>query len=604
MKKVQASLVVFGLLCIAAGLAGASRQREEGPALVITDVRVFDGERVLPKASVVVRGGRIAAVGATVDVPRGATVVDGSGKTLLPGFIDAHTHAFNDALERALVFGVTTELDMFTSHQAAAGWRAQQATAAGAPRRADIVSAGTLVTGPQGHGTEYGMVIPTIASPDEAPAFVDARLAEGSDYIKIVFDDRGAKAPMYPSLSTETLKAVIAATKARGKLAVVHISTQSSAVAAIDAGADGLVHIFGNSAPEPGFAARAAAAGVFVVPTLSVNESASGVASGASLAPESPFAAFLTAEEKRGLNGSFPARPNSPYRLQHALDATRALHAAGVPVLAGTDAPNPGTAHGASMHREVELLVRAGLTPVEALAAATSVPARAFNLGDRGRIAQGMRADFMLVSGDPTTDILATRNIDAVWKGGARLGRREPTAAPPAAQAATSTGVISTFDEPGTKPTALFGAGWQVSTDSMMGGTSTASMRVVQPGAAGSAGALEVTGEVAAGAPFPWAGPMFFPADVPMMPADLSRFTEIVFWARGDGRQYQVMMFATRLGNIPASQPFTAGPEWREHVMPLKAFQGIDGSDLRGVLFSASPTPGAFGFAIDQVRLR
>ena len=90
-----------------------------------------------------------------------------------------------------------------------------------------------------------------------------------------------------------------------------------------------------------------------------------------------------------------------------------------MPILAGTDAPNPGTAHGASIHRELELLVRAGLSPLEALRAATSVPARAFALHDRGRIAPGLRADLVLVDGDPTRDILATRNIVAIWK----LGR-------------------------------------------------------------------------------------------------------------------------------------------------------------------------------------
>lgn len=614
MKKLDASLVGIGVLMVAVGIGAAGRVpsapakaavTQAAGGLVIRDARMFDGERVHDKTSVLIQAGRIAAIGPDIQTPEGAEVIDGAGRTLLPGLIDSHTHAFNDALERALVFGVTTELDMFTAHQAAAAWRAEQAGAGGAPGRADIVSAGTMVTAPKGHGTQYGLVIPTMSSPEEAQAFVDARIAEGSDYIKIVFDDRGAAAPMYPSVSTETLKAVVAAAKARGKLAVVHIWTQSSALAAIDAGADGLVHIFGNSAPAPDFGARAAKAGVFVIPTLSVNESASGVASGASLASDSPLSRFLTPEEKTGLNGSFPARPGSAEYLQHALDATRALRDAGVPILAGSDAPNPGTAHGASMHRELELLVRAGLTPVEALAAATSAPARAFGLDDRGRIATGMRADLVLVTGDATRDILATRAIEAVWKGGVRLDRREPAAAPAAAAPpATVTGVISTFDEPGTEPRAAFGAGWQVSTDSMMGGKSTASMQVIRPGAMGTAGALEVTGEIAAGAPFPWAGPMFFPADVPMTPVDLSRYKEIVFLARGDGREYQVMMFATRLGNIPASQPFTAGPEWQEHVMPLSAFQGIDGADLRGILFSAGPEPGTFRFAIDQVRLR
>lgn len=128
-------------------------------------------------------------------------------------------------------------------------------------------------------------------------------------------------------------------------------------------------------------------------------------------------------------------------------------------------------------------------------------------------------------------------------------------------------------------------------------------MQVISPGAGGSKGALEVTGAIKPGAPFPWSGAMFFPAAQPMMPADLSRFREIVFSARGDGREYQVMVFATRLGNIPAAQAFTAGAEWREVVMPLKAF-GVDGSDLRGILFSADAAAGGFRFTIDNVRLR
>ena len=92
-------------------------------------------------------------------------------------------------------------------------------------------------------------------------------------------------------------------------------------------------------------------------------------------------------------------------------------------ILAGTDVPNPGTAHGVSMHRELELLVQAGLTPQEALAAGTSRPADCFGLDDRGRIAPGLRADLLLVRGDPTTDILATRDIVAVLRSGVRVDR-------------------------------------------------------------------------------------------------------------------------------------------------------------------------------------
>ena len=98
----------------------------------------------------------------------------------------------------------------------------------------------------------------------------------------------------------------------------------------------------------------------------------------------------------------------------------------GVPILAGTDAPNPGSWNGVSMHGELELLVRAGLSPSEALATATSVPAKTFHLSDRGRIAPTLRADLLLVPGDPTHDITVTRNIVSVWKVGAELVRKRP----------------------------------------------------------------------------------------------------------------------------------------------------------------------------------
>ena len=94
-------------------------------------MRVFDGERVIPRTSVLVRHGAIVSVGDAV--PAGVEAIAGEGRTLLPGFIDAHTHAFGDALERALVFGVTTELDMFTDHRFAAAMRSEQQQAGGAP---------------------------------------------------------------------------------------------------------------------------------------------------------------------------------------------------------------------------------------------------------------------------------------------------------------------------------------------------------------------------------------------------------------------------------------------------------------------------------------
>jgi imidazolonepropionase-like amidohydrolase len=603
-------LLIAGMAMVVAGVVGAkpTPQLQPAPApaptaasgsFVVRDVRLFDGVKTLARASVVVRDGRIAAIGTDLAVPAGLAVVDGSGRTLLPGLIDAHTHTFGDALERSLVFGVTSQLDMFTEHGQAAQWRAEQKQT-GAPKRADIFSAGTLITAPKGHGTQFGMPIPTLTAAADAEAFVDARIAEGSDYIKAVYEDGSAYGLSLPSLSADTLRAVITAAHSRGRLAVVHVGSHVAADTAVAAGANGLVHTFADAPPSPTFAASVRKAGIFVIPTLTVIESISGTPGGAGLVTHPSFAPFVTAAERAALAGTFPRRPGSRVRLEHGVATVRALHAAGVLLLAGSDAPNPGTTHGASIHRELELLVSAGLSASEALAAATANAATAFALPDRGRIAPGLRADLLLVDGDPTADITATRAIVSVWKGGVRLDRRPAPMETETTQVLGS-GEVSDFEKG--EAAAAFGAGWQISTDSMMGGGSEARMQVAGPGAEGSRGALQVSGTVKAGAPYPWAGAMFFPAATPMTPADLSKFKELVFSVRGDGRDYQVMVFATRLGNIPAARPFAAGPEWREVVIPFTAFN-IDGSDLRGVLFSADAKPGPFAFAIDNVRVR
>jgi hypothetical protein len=111
-----------------------------------------------------------------------------------------------------------------------------------------------------------------------------------------------------------------------------------------------------------------------------------------------------------------------------SVEAAKQLEAAGVPILVGDDVSNPGTTPGATEHRELELLVEAGLTPTEALVGATSAAARVFRLDDRGTIAPGKRADLLLVNGDPMTDIKATRDIAACGKTACR--RIAPASAP------------------------------------------------------------------------------------------------------------------------------------------------------------------------------
>jgi imidazolonepropionase-like amidohydrolase len=577
---------------------GRARLPPRPGTFAVVDARVFDGVNVLERATVLVESGTITAVGTAVAVPKGTPVVNAFGKTLLPGLIDAHTHAFQDALERALVFGVTTEVDMFTDATFAADRRAEQRRSP-VTTRADIVSSGILATAPGGHGTEFGIPIPTLTSPAQAQPFVDARIAEGSDFIKIIYDDGKAYGLNLPALNRETMSALVAAAHARGKLAVVHAGASRAAREAIEAGADGLAHVVADVPEDSRLIGLMQARGSFAVPTLAVIAGAAGDSAPAqALGADPSLAVYLGTSERRSLRAAFPVEHRNPQGLRNARAMVAAMKAARIPILAGTDAPNPGTAHGISLHEELELLVGAGLSPVEALAAATSVPASVFGLSDRGRIAVGLRADMVLVDGDPTTSVAATRRIAMIWKSGAVVDREAAPPEPVAVPVVTD-GLVSDFE---TGVAASFGSGWQISTDSMMGGTSEASMRIVPDGAQGSRGSLEISGSVRPGSMYPWAGPMFFPGPKPMAPADLSRFKTLRFWTKGDGGTYHVLLFATELGRIPAEQTFVAGTAWREVAMPVAAFgNGIDGANLQGILFSAGAGAASFRFQIDNV---
>jgi imidazolonepropionase-like amidohydrolase len=395
---------------------------------VIRDVRIFDGTTVRPRRSVVLHEGVIAEIGADVIAPSGAEVIDGTGRTLLPGLIDAHTHVAAGSLEQALAFGVTTELDMFADPRLAAELKKR---AAAEDQLADLRSAGTCATAPGGHPTglvQRGLYppFPTLSDPAAASAFVADRVAEGSDHIKIIIDDGQALGYHRPTLTGDTVHALVAAARQNGKLAIVHAIDHGAVRLAADAGADGLAHLPVDTALAPELAARIAGAGMFVISTLVTAEAICGHGHGPRTAADPRFASHLDQTSLMMLTmagGNFPLGAGAHVEATAPAAALRVLHDYGVPILAGTDAGTLGVAHGASLHRELQLLTDAGLSPAEALTAATAAPAARFGLGDRGRIAPGLTADLLLVDGDPTTDIIATANIHAIWRRGTRHNR-------------------------------------------------------------------------------------------------------------------------------------------------------------------------------------
>jgi hypothetical protein len=408
------------------------------------------------------------------------------------------------------------------------------------------------------------------------------------------------------SLDRATLEACVAAAHRHGLLAVVHVSKLDAAREAIAAGADGLAHAPIDRAAGEELAALAASKGAFVIPTLSVNAALFGKSQGPAILADAAFAPFIDSTGRAMLQTSLQWKVDGS--LENAEQTVKALAARGVPILAGSDAPNPGTAHGATVHEELKLLVTSGLSPAEALAAATSRPAARFHLDDRGRIAPGLRADLVLVQGDPTSDISATRRIEAVWRGGVRVDReaqrravaseKQEVSAKPAVAADA---LVSDFD--GIDFHASFGAGWTPTTDALYAGKSVGSVALSQEGAAGTRGSLQVTGDVRGGFAFPWSGVMFQPGAQQMAPADLSASRGFSFYAKGDGATYRVMVFSRSRGR-PLVYSFVAGSKWTRYQLTWRGdFDGFDGREVVGIAFVAGPRTGTFRFLLDQVAM-
>jgi imidazolonepropionase-like amidohydrolase len=341
----------------------------------LTDVRVFDGERLLEPATIVIDGDRIGAGQA------GARTWDGGGRVLLPGLIDCRIHLADDAALAALArHGVTTAFDMGTgSPEVVASLRGRH----GVP---DVRSGGASATSPASADAKRMGAECLVANPDEAKDYVSRRAAEGVDYIKIIVD--------LPGFDEATVRALIEAAHAHGLRTIAHAATRECVLFAHAAGVDVLIHAPFDRPLDNSAVQRGRGCGEIVVPTLTMMEAI--VARMGDAAPVS-------------------------YDVARA--AVRGWHRAGVPILAGTDANQSATAsasppYGSGLHRELELLVDAGLSAVDALRSATILPAWHFGLADRGVIAPGKRADLVLVDGDPLHDISAVSEIAAVWCAG------------------------------------------------------------------------------------------------------------------------------------------------------------------------------------------
>lgn len=388
-------------------------------ALVLIGARVVDPERGLSEpATVTLRGGRIVGVeeGAYAGGRADAQVVDLTGRYLAPGFVTVHTHlsivfpfsetdeaedpaltAFRSAARarEALDAGVTTVRCVHEQHRVDLTLR--EADRRGwfvAPR---ILAGGRALSAPGGHGQGSGSVYCT--GPAEFEAAARAELEAGADHVKIFITGGLAhegERPQDPEMSDEEMRAVVRAATDHGTYVVAHAGHHDAIRRALDAGVRSFEHAY---VVDDATAALLARPGVYVSPTLAVTRSQDWMA-------EHGFEAH--------------SRDNAARASVEHLASARRLVAAGVALTNGTDLPPGDRTEGTTaVVREAELLVEAGLTPAQALAASTVVPARMCGVDtETGCIARGLAADLVVLDADPLADVGALRTVRAVLSQG------------------------------------------------------------------------------------------------------------------------------------------------------------------------------------------
>ncbi len=429
----QARRTAALLWVVAAGAFASGPTRAEEPRVrAFVGARLFDGsgKPVVEGAVLLVEGGRILAVGgADVAVPKGAERIDLAGRFVMPGLVNAHGHVGETrglrsgpehySRENVLAqlglyarYGVTTVVSLGGDQEPGFRLRDEQGTAT--LDRARLYVAGSVVDA---------------ATPEAARGQVSALAALKPDWVKVRVDDTLGTTTKMP---TEVYRAVIGDAHRRGLRVAAHLFYLEDARGLLAAGADLLAHSIRDQDVDAGFVAELKRRGTCLCPTLT-RELQAFVYAGEPDFFADPFflkeaepsvLAELRSAERRARVSANPASERYRKALAVASRNLKALVAAGVPIAFGTDSGPPARFQGYFEHLELELMVNAGLSPAQALLAATGGAARCLRLGDVGRLEPGAWADFLVLRDDPLVDIRSTRSLESVFVAGNRVSAR------------------------------------------------------------------------------------------------------------------------------------------------------------------------------------
>jgi imidazolonepropionase-like amidohydrolase len=425
--------VVLGAPAAAAALslAAASAQAPGTEPLAFTGARVIDGTGAAPveQATIVVTNGRIDAVGpkAAVVIPRGARQIDMTGKTIVPGLINAHGHLNADTSSRPIAekltgqlrlyadYGITTVVVLGTGpNDLEDAVKLRDAEENGPPDRARVYLAATSLR--------------DVKTVEQVRTAVDRYADARVDLIKMHIT--GGPNDMTPPV----YGAVIDQAHKRGLRVAAHVYYLKDAKGLLDAGVDVIAHSVRDQDVDQAFISGMKQRGVGYIPTFTRDLAQFIYETTPGFFTDPFFTRHIDAYRREVTTLSDPAQQQktrnnkaaqeSKTALQQASRNFKTLVDAGVLVAMGTDSgTNLGQWQGYFEHLELEYMIKAGLTPMQALVAATSGASRVMKLEQQGTIQAGKRADLLVLNANPLTDIRNTRQIHSVWIGGRQLTR-------------------------------------------------------------------------------------------------------------------------------------------------------------------------------------
>jgi imidazolonepropionase-like amidohydrolase len=422
-KTLRAAGVVAGVvLFLTTCNFGAAETGSNAGVQAWSGARIIDGtgKPAIENATLIIRNGRISDVGKGVKIPVGAERIDATGKTIIPGLINAHGHLNReDQLGIYLRDGITTVLSLGGDKEFGLRDFCAKATPGTVPR--------LYVAGPIQDSTAIPGAV-AVTSPEQARKSVDELVSKKPDIIKLRVDDfRGAR----PKMSPDVYEAVIDEAHKRGFRTAAHIVYLDDAKGVLRAGVDYIAHSVRDRDIDAEFIALMKKNNASYSPTLTRELAVFTYAETPSFFTDPFFLKEADPTEIAAMKDSkrqetMKLDPAALWYKEHmevAMRNLKNLSDAGINVVMGTDSGGgPGRFQGYFEHLELEYETKAGLTPMQALVSATSGAAKVINISQEvGTLERGKLADFVVLTANPLDDIKNTRAIDSVWIGGVRV---------------------------------------------------------------------------------------------------------------------------------------------------------------------------------------